>query len=101
MLLRNGSRANALGRIVPISLEMDETHQTMVISGPNAGGKTVVLKTVGLITLMAQMGLHVPASDAALPIFADRRLRDSSSIPMPTSTVSLRIDPSPQLRATF
>src|SRR5438105_2049956 len=52
------------GKIVPISLEMDEAHQTMVISGPNAGGKTVVLKTVGLIALMAQMGLHVPVTDA-------------------------------------
>jgi DNA mismatch repair protein MutS2 len=58
------------GRIVPITLEMDEAHQTMVISGPNAGGKTVVVKTVGLISLMAQMGLHVPATDAALPVFA-------------------------------
>jgi DNA mismatch repair protein MutS2 len=57
------------GKIVPISLEMDDAHQTMVISGPNAGGKTVVLKTVGLIALMAQMGLHVPANDAALPVF--------------------------------
>jgi DNA mismatch repair protein MutS2 len=57
------------GRIVPISLEMDSTHRTMVISGPNAGGKTIVLKTVGLIALMAQMGLHVPATDAALPVF--------------------------------
>ncbi|MFP5263260.1 MAG: endonuclease MutS2 [Blastocatellia bacterium] len=57
------------GSVVPISLEMDEAHQTMVISGPNAGGKTVVLKTVGLISLMAQMGLHVPAREAALPVF--------------------------------
>ena len=57
------------GRIVPISLEMDEAHQTMVISGPNAGGKTVVLKTLGLVALMAQMGLHVPATEAALPVF--------------------------------
>jgi DNA mismatch repair protein MutS2 len=58
------------GRAVPISLEMDEGHQTIVISGPNAGGKTVVVKTVGLIALMAQSGLHVPATRASLPVFA-------------------------------
>jgi DNA mismatch repair protein MutS2 len=63
------------GRIVPISLEMDESHQTMVISGPNAGGKTIVVKTVGLIALMAQMGLRVPASEATLPVF-DQTLAD-------------------------
>ncbi|HEX8090492.1 MAG TPA: Smr/MutS family protein, partial [Blastocatellia bacterium] len=68
MLLEHMLRKSG-GSVVPISLEMDESHQTMVISGPNAGGKTVVLKTVGLISLMAQMGLHVPAVEAALPIF--------------------------------
>lgn len=67
-LLEHNLRSTG-GKIVPISLEMDNAHQTMVISGPNAGGKTVVLKTVGLIALMAQMGLHVPANDAALPVF--------------------------------
>jgi DNA mismatch repair protein MutS2 len=54
---------------VPISLELDENHQVLVISGPNAGGKTVVLKTLGLISLMAQMGFHVPAREARIPIF--------------------------------
>jgi DNA mismatch repair protein MutS2 len=57
------------GQIVPISLEMDEEHLTLVVSGPNAGGKTIVTKTVGLVALMAQMGLHVPASEAELPVF--------------------------------
>jgi DNA mismatch repair protein MutS2 len=54
---------------VPISLELDENHQVLVISGPNAGGKTVVLKTLGLISLMAQMGFHVPAREARIPVF--------------------------------
>lgn len=56
-------------RAVPISLALDDAHHVMIISGPNAGGKTVVLKTVGLTALMAQMGLHVPAIEAVLPVF--------------------------------
>lgn len=69
-VLLEHSLKQAGGRAVPISLEMDEGHQTIVISGPNAGGKTVVVKTVGLIALMAQSGLHVPATRAVLPVFA-------------------------------
>lgn len=57
------------GHVVPISFELDDSHKVMVISGPNAGGKTVALKTTGLIVLMAQMGLHVPAREALLPVF--------------------------------
>lgn len=56
-------------QVVPVSLELDPAHQVMVISGANAGGKTVVLKTVGLMALMAQIGLHVPAAEASLPVF--------------------------------
>jgi DNA mismatch repair protein MutS2 len=74
LLLDNQLRESG-GQVVPISLEMDGSHQTMVISGPNAGGKTVVVKTVGLIALMAQMGLHVPAQTAVLPVF-DQVLAD-------------------------
>ncbi|MBS1811766.1 MAG: endonuclease MutS2 [Acidobacteria bacterium] len=67
-LLEANLKAQKL-EIVPISLEMDAQNRVMVISGPNAGGKTVVLKTVGLLSLMAQSGLHVPATDADLPVF--------------------------------
>jgi DNA mismatch repair protein MutS2 len=61
--------------ISPVSLDMDSHRRVLVISGPNAGGKTVVLKTVGLFALMAQSGIPVPAEEAALPIF-DRVLAD-------------------------
>jgi DNA mismatch repair protein MutS2 len=55
--------------IVPISMELDADRRVMVVSGPNAGGKTVVLKTAGLLSLMAQAGLLVPAAEADLPVF--------------------------------
>ncbi len=67
-LLEANLRAQGLP-IVPISIDLDAAHRVMVVSGPNAGGKTVVLKTVGLLSLMAQAGLHVPASDADIQIF--------------------------------
>jgi len=63
------------GQAAPISLDMDSSRQILVISGPNAGGKTVVLKTIGLLALMAQSGIPVPAEESALPIF-DRVLAD-------------------------
>ena len=57
------------GRVVPITIELDGERRVLVISGPNTGGKTVALKTVGLLTLMAQSGIPVPADRAELPIF--------------------------------
>src|SRR5213593_3096605 len=63
------------GSVAPVSLDMDSNRRVLVISGPNAGGKTVVLKTVGLFALMAQSGVPVPAEEATLPVF-DRVLAD-------------------------
>ncbi len=73
LLEDNLKRENAV--IAPVSLDMDATRRVLVISGPNAGGKTVILKTAGLLALMAQSGIPVPADEATLPLF-DRFLAD-------------------------
>ncbi len=57
--------------VVPVSLSLDETERTLLISGPNTGGKTVALKTVGLLALMTHAGLPVPAAEAEFPLFDD------------------------------
>ena len=92
-LLEAGLQAQGLP-IVPISLELDAANRVMVVSGPNAGGKTVVLKTVGLLSLMAQAGLHVPATYADLPVFnqvlAD--IGDHQSIAANLSTFTAHIE---------
>lgn len=77
--------------VVPISLELNEIKRTILISGPNTGGKTVALKTTGLLTLMAQSGLLVPMkSEGVLSIFkgvyAD--IGDEQSILQSLSTFS-------------
>src|SRR3990170_3857392 len=57
------------GEVVPISLRLDADNHVLVISGPNAGGKTAALKTLGLAALAAQAGIPVPAEEAVLPVF--------------------------------
>ena len=68
-LLEENLRASA-GSVVPVSFSLDELNDTMVISGANAGGKTVVLKTAGLLALMALSGVPVPAREAKVPFYA-------------------------------
>ncbi|HEX7173658.1 MAG TPA: hypothetical protein VF240_00050, partial [Pyrinomonadaceae bacterium] len=67
-LLEENLRA-AGGEVVPVSFTLDAERPVMVISGANAGGKTVVLKTAGLLSLMALSGLHVPARAARVPFY--------------------------------
>ena len=69
-LLEENLRATTGGAVVPVSFALDAGRPVMVISGANAGGKTVVLKTAGLLSLMALSGLHVPARAARFPLYA-------------------------------
>lgn len=90
----NGRHPLLKGKVVPLNFSVGKNYRTLVITGPNAGGKTVVLKAVGLLTLAVQSGFHVPCEKGSVfsvfrNIFAD--IGDDQSIENALSTFSSHI----------